>query len=209
MKPPSTLNCSLQALDFQQAWSPLDFVTPGHTSRPFEFLRKLLSPFPFLFPSRHMRAYIIIESKVEKWTERIKEGKYSGKVFGCGTRWSSNSKGEGGGFQGSSSQDSTTDPFIAVPLFSREKLATHPGDNEKTRGKFFPRVTWSNRDRIDGITTLASACKSLFNVPSQLASLPLLIHPCPTSWENFSREIFRTRKIEFIPRILSSCFSSS
>lgn len=94
MKPPSTLNCSLQALDFQQAWSPLDFVTPGHTSCPFEFLRKLLSPFPFLFPSRHMRAYIIIESKVEKWTERIKERKYSGKVFGCGTRWSSNSKGE-------------------------------------------------------------------------------------------------------------------
>lgn len=89
-----------------------------------------------------MRAYIIIESKVEKWTERIKEGKYFRESF-----WLWNAmvlefeRGEGGGFQGSSSQDSTTDPFIAVPLFSREKLATHPGDNEKTRGKFFPRVT--------------------------------------------------------------------
>lgn len=96
MKPPSTLNCSLQALDFQQAWSPLDFVTPGHTSRPFEFLRKLLSPFPFLFPSRHMRAYIIIElsRKLKSGQRGSKRGNISGKVFGCGTRWSSNSKGE-------------------------------------------------------------------------------------------------------------------
>lgn len=141
MKPPSTLNCSLQALDFQQAWSPLDFVTPGHTSRPFEFLRKLLSSFPFLFPSRHMRAYIIIElsRKLKSGQRGSKRGNIRGKFFAVERDGPRIRKGSG--FQGSSSQDSTTDPFIAVPLFSREKLATHPGDNEKTRGKFFPRVT--------------------------------------------------------------------
>lgn len=83
MKPPSTLNCSLQALDFQQAWSPLDFVTPGHTSRPFEFLRKLLSPFPFLFPSRYMRAYIIIElsRKLKSGQRGSKRGNIRGKFL--------------------------------------------------------------------------------------------------------------------------------